>query len=61
MIGGKPKGLGQHAAFIYPALTLCVFFVVPFVSLARTSPAANSWSLATIPASLAMVSVPSGK
>ena len=30
MIGGKPKGLGQHGALIYPAIMLIVFFVVPF-------------------------------
>lgn len=30
MIGGKPQGIGQHAAVIYPAAMLIVFFVVPF-------------------------------
>jgi putative spermidine/putrescine transport system permease protein len=30
MSGDKPRGLGQHAAVIYPALMLVVFFVAPF-------------------------------
>jgi putative spermidine/putrescine transport system permease protein len=30
MTGAKPRGLKQHAAVIYPALMLGVFFVVPF-------------------------------
>jgi putative spermidine/putrescine transport system permease protein len=30
MIGGKPKGLRQHGALIYPAIMLTIFFVVPF-------------------------------
>jgi len=30
MTGDKPRGLGQHAAVIYPAAMLIVFFVVPF-------------------------------
>lgn len=30
MTSDKPRGLGQHAAVIYPALMLVVFFVAPF-------------------------------
>jgi putative spermidine/putrescine transport system permease protein len=30
MTGDKPRGLGQHAAVIYPAFMLVVFFVAPF-------------------------------
>jgi putative spermidine/putrescine transport system permease protein len=30
MIGGPPRGLREHAALIYPAAMLLVFFVVPF-------------------------------
>ena len=30
MIGDKPKGLRAHLPFIYPAVTLVVFFVIPF-------------------------------
>jgi putative spermidine/putrescine transport system permease protein len=30
MIGVKPRGPSQHAASVYPALMLIVFFVVPF-------------------------------
>jgi putative spermidine/putrescine transport system permease protein len=30
MIGGPPRGFREHAALIYPAAMLLVFFVVPF-------------------------------
>jgi putative spermidine/putrescine transport system permease protein len=30
MIGDKPRGLGAHLPFIYPAVMLLVFFVIPF-------------------------------
>jgi putative spermidine/putrescine transport system permease protein len=30
MTGDKPRGLGRHAAVIYPAFMLVVFFVAPF-------------------------------
>lgn len=30
MIGGKPRGLRQHAAMLWPTTMLVVFFVVPF-------------------------------
>lgn len=30
MIGDKPKGLRAHLPFIYPAVMLVVFFVIPF-------------------------------
>ncbi len=37
MIGGKPQGLRQHAAILYPALMLGVFFVVPFGTMLAVS------------------------
>ncbi|MCU0602625.1 MAG: hypothetical protein MUC33_08185, partial [Desulfobacterales bacterium] len=30
MIGDKPKGLRTHLPILYPAITLVVFFVIPF-------------------------------
>ena len=33
MIGVKPRGPSQHAASVYPALMLIVFFVVPFAGV----------------------------
>ena len=37
MIGGKPRGLAPNAILLYPALTLGVFFVVPFGTMLAMS------------------------
>jgi putative spermidine/putrescine transport system permease protein len=37
MIGGKPKGLRQHAPLIYPAVMLGIFFLVPFGTMVAVS------------------------
>ena len=37
MIGDKPRGIKEHLPFIYPALMLVVFFVVPFGTMVMIS------------------------